>query len=244
MEGIKGHWIFNRILEGKYLFESPPIEYIKEHIDINNLVIKSLESFIPNNKVEWEEVFGSNLDILSNQKIMLIIGSPNPYDALVRNDIYNNKIIVFDIERIRNYSNITDVINSIVTHEMAHIIIIKDNDLYSEEASNEEILKQLMFDEGFAHYLSYRKLSEVNIEILKYSRYRREVYRKLRSKLYNPITENNFIEGNTGEYWNKYIAISGFFNIIDYISNTGTLDELYNRGYENFWNYWLSNTDG
>ncbi len=88
--------------------------------------------------------------------IYIIVGSPNPYDAMVRQDREGNKSIIFDLARIGSYSKdineIEEIIISLITHEVAHIYIGKEYKYPSMEDSIYNILQHIVFDEGIAHF--------------------------------------------------------------------------------------------
>lgn len=240
VENFKNHWIYNKIVEGKYLFSSPPIEYIDKHIEIKKLLVKTLEDFKPIRQKEWEEVYGNNYDFSEDTNTMIIIGSPEPYDAFVRSDDEGNKVMIFDVERLRGYYDfIEKAVKILVNHELSHIKANKIYNFYNEGISNKEKLKQLLFDEGFAHYLTYSHLNDLNDQE-KYLQYRSNSYEKLYDVIKSEITQEVLDEGNSGPFWDKYISISGYFTIFDYIADGGSAKYLFNKGYEYFWNCWIS----
>ena len=204
VDNIKEHWVFSLIEDGKYLFNEPNKKYIKEQEEILKLLIKYIKDFKPNNIEVWQHIFGK-YKISNDKKILLIIGSPNPYDAMVREDLKGNKIIIFDVEQLRAYNmtfnKMVSMIQNIITHEMAHILIDEDFSLYNKNSSNFELLKQQMFDEGFAHYISYSNLEEIDWNKPRLQQCKIEAYKRLREKLTNEITEDVLIEGNSGAYW-------------------------------------------
>jgi len=81
-------------------------------------------------------------------------------------------------------------------------------------------LKQIVFDEGIAHFLSFKEnvlsidwySDEMNIK-------RRNSYKSLLDALKNDSSDNRnqiLEKSNSGLFWEKFGAISGFFAIIDY----------------------------
>lgn len=239
-ENFKNHWIYNKIVEGKYLFSTPPMEHIDKHTEIKELLVKTLKDFKPIKQKEWEEVYGHNYDFSEDTNTMIVIGSPEPYDAFVRSDDDGNKVMVFDVERMRKYYDfIEKAVKILVTHELSHIKANKIYKFYKDGISNKEKLKQTLFDEGFAHYLTYSQLDDLNDQE-KYLQYKSNAYEKLFDVIGGEITQEIIDEGNSGPFWDKYISISGFFTIFDYIADGGSAKDLFTKGYEYFWNYWMS----
>lgn len=169
---------------------------------------------------------------------MVIIGSPEPYDAFVREGANGERIIVFDVARFLQYDNfIESAVRNIITHEVSHVKNFNIHNLYTEDVRGLEELKQQLFDEGFDHYVSgahsYFNNSEAKNRELK-----EHVYDKLRSSLDQEITNEVLEQGNSGSFWSKFISISGYFLIFDYLDAGGSAKDLFERGYEHFRNYW------
>ncbi|QOR35022.1 hypothetical protein IMX26_16410 [Clostridium sp. 'deep sea'] len=236
---IEKHWIFNKIVEGKHLFADPPLKHLNKIINNRSLISKKLKNFEPTNNEVWTALFGDRLNSTTEQIAMLIVGAPEPYDAFVRKDQSGNNVMVFDVERLINITNPAHVINGIITHEVAHTLIHRDFQLYNCNLNSKEVLKQMLFDEGFAHYVSFLKLKDLHSD-KQYVQYKQQVYNTLKEVLKSEITQQNLIDGNSGSYWSKYISISGLFTIVDYLNGGGDITELYQKGYENFFKYWQS----
>ncbi len=227
INNMKNHWIFKSIVPGKYMYEEPLEENYDRLKNIYEMLLKLLEDFKPLNLPLWEQFFGKYNALSEDATIYIIVGSPNPYDAMVRQDKEGNKSIIFDLERIRSYSEnddkILEIIMNLITHEMAHIYINKKYQSPGIEDSIYENLRYIVFDEGIAHFLSFDK------DVLSIDWYTKEmIERKERaySTLLNEIKNNSedrkgeiLARANSGKYWDKFGAISGLFAIIDYYNS-------------------------
>ena len=127
IENARDHWIFKSIISGEHLFEETPIEDYYKIKEIYEVLLESLKEFKPWNLPVWGQFFGCYNGVPDGIIIYIIVGSPNPYDAMVRQDSKGNKSIIFDLARISSYSKdiseIEEIILSLITHEVAHIYI-------------------------------------------------------------------------------------------------------------------------
>ena len=83
-EDISDHWIFNLIQEGEYLFEKPSAE---KKNDIRKLLLNiesGLLDFIPLNEKIYSSLYPNWREVLKDVNVILVVGCPNPYDAMVR----------------------------------------------------------------------------------------------------------------------------------------------------------------
>jgi hypothetical protein len=223
LEGIKNHWIFNSIVQGQYLFEEP------KDVDENKLraiyktLLGKLKNFEPLNKYLWQQFYG-DMQVPDTVCVYLIVGSPNPYDAMVREDAEGNDCVIFDLVRISSYSEdvskISDIVSNFVTHEISHIFT---NNIYPYPTLEDSLfdnLKHIVFDEGIAHFLSFKD------DILSIDWYSDEMNirrKKSNETLLNALEKDSNVDknqilesSNSGLFWEKFAAISGLFAIIDY----------------------------
>lgn len=225
-QGFKNHWIFNSIESGKYLFEEPDI---REYDKINKtfkMLSESLIKFKPDNIDLWKEFFGS-IHIPDDIKVYIIVGSPEPYDAMCLKDDEGNYCVVLDLVRIGSYSNNTDkilnVISSLITHEAAHFVLLKTYKEPSSKASLYDKLAFLVFNEGIAHILGYCEgVLEVDWYSKEMKERREKAYSTLLSKLNNPDNEDEaqiLEKADSGRYFDKFGSIAGLFAIVDYYNS-------------------------
>lgn len=227
IENAIDHWIFKSIVPGEHLFEEPPKEDYYKIKEIYEILLESLKDFKPWNLPIWEQFFGGYNGVPEDIIIYFIVGSPNPYDAMVRQDREGNKSIIFDLARIGSYSKdineIEEIIISLITHEVAHIYIGKEYKYPSMEDSIYNILQHIVFDEGIAHFLSF------NRDLLSLDWYtedmldrREKAYLTLLNNLNNNLKDMKkeiITKADTGPYWEKFAAISGLFGIYDYYNS-------------------------
>lgn len=234
LEVMKNHWIFNSIVEGEYLFEEPKNVDVHKLRDIYRILVKKLQNFEPLNKYLWQQFFG-NMMVSDIMLIYLVVGSPKPYDAMVRRDAEGNECIIIDLIRISSYSDdigkLSGIVSNFVTHEMAHIYIHKAYPYPTIEDTIFDNLKYIVFDEGIAHFLAFKE------DVLSIDWYSDEM-RKRRKKSYETLAsiikkdsiedkEQILEKANSGLFWEKFGAISGLFAIVDYYnSNTKDIKEL------------------
>ena len=227
INNMKEHWIFKSIVPGKHMYEEPLEKNYNRLRNIYEMLLKSLEDFKPLNLPLWEQFFGKYNALSEDVTIYIIVGSPNPYDAMVRQDKEGNKCIIFDLERIRSYSKnndkILEIIMNLITHEVAHIYINKKYQSPSIEDSIYENLRYIVFNEGIAHFLSFDK------DVLSIDWHTKEMIER-KEKAYSILLnemKNNSKDGKdeilaravSGKYWDKFGAISGLFAIVDYYNN-------------------------
>ncbi|WDV45168.1 hypothetical protein PV797_16825 [Clostridiaceae bacterium M8S5] len=233
---IKNHWVFQNINRGIFLFETPDCN-LKDEINKIHTIMKSiLLNFTPLNESIYSALYPNWKSITSNLNILLVVGCPEPYDALVRT--YNNKeYIIFDLIRFYEYSikghNINTLVKKLITHETSHICL---HEKYPSPLSNAYIdkMKYIIFDESFAHLLSFKD----NIKQIDFSTYIDEHYNRSFTKLKDALQEKNplkqdqlLIESNCGSYWSKYASVSGKLFLSNHLDN---IVNIYNNGISNF----------
>lgn len=237
---IKNHWIFYSIKEGGHLYEIPDLNKRDKIQFVYEQVLNCLKYFQVRNKYLFDSVFPNN-KITENDEIViyLIVGAPSPYDAMCRKDGSGRLCIIFDLIRIKEYCNdieqIQDIIENLITHELIHAYIRKDypspslpNDFVSE-------LKYIVFDEGFAHYLSLSN-NILEFNFYKYRNKREVAFYKLKEAFRNNTGMNNeiLIETNTGKFWDKFGAIAGMFGVSEYLGREddpcSKIADLYSKG--------------
>ncbi len=232
----KNHWVFNNIEQNQYLFEEPSNEH-KDSVKVICEEIKSvLNNFTPLNRRLFEELFPSYKEILSKSKVMLVVGCPEPYDAMVMN-YKGEDYIVFDLIRFAGYINngysLDKLLNQLLTHEFAHKCLMDKYNL-SENPTYLEKLNYIMFNEGFAHLLAYKD----NIEKYEFkSEDYIERFNKAKIALKDAVKEESpekqeelLIASDSGPYWDKFASICGKLYLG---KNIGSLIGIYEKGWNN-----------
>lgn len=227
----KSHWIFKSIDEDKgFLFESPLVTKMQVVQNGMNDVLSSLKEFCPYNLGLFKRLFPKWKELCDTVNIILTVGCPAPYDAMVR-EHDGEEFIILDLIRLLEYkADIGMLMTPFLTHELTHICIHADYPDVPAGADYCNRLKYITFDEGFAHLLAYRD----NIENIDFSSLVKEHYQKAFYKLKEAISEREsekqkayLEESNAGDYWNKYGAICGKLYLAMTLDN---LEMVYKAG--------------
>ena len=227
----KNHWLFSNILnDGSYAFEQPSYVNYKKVIDLYLKTLDCLKNFQPNNIQLFEELFPNYQNILQDCNVVIAVGCPAPYDAMTR-DYNGETYIIFDLIRLLAYDeNIDSAIITLITHELVHLCIKNDYDLNSDDY--ETTLKNTVFDEGFAHLLSFG----FDIREYDFSKLVAIHYKPSLSKYQNALSEQHLAtreiylqEADSGDFYNKFAAISGMLYLAQNIKD---LNNIYQNGVE------------
>lgn len=233
---IKNHWIFNNVEKGKHLFEVPNAEKQKDVSKILLHMQDKLLDFSPLNKDVYSALYPEWKEITKDMNVLLVVGCPNPYDAMVR-EYEGKQYIIFDLIRLSDYKDmgydIDFIIKQLITHETSHLCLHKKY-LVPTSSSFVEQLKYITFDEAFAHLLAFKD----DVKKFDFSEIINEHYYNVFLKLKEAIAENDIqkqndllIQSNSGRYWSKFAAISGKLFLA---SNIEEVQRLYNNGIDNF----------
>ena len=235
LNAVKDHWIYQAIVPGQFTFEEPKNVNRELLVHLYETIKNRLYNFKPLNERLWHKIF-SNLQIPDTTAIYLIVGLPQPYDAVVREDKVGMRCIILDLVRLCTYADSLEELDFIaadfLTHELSHVLVSQKYP-YSKKVPKIEVLKQLVFDEGIAHFLSYEEdVLSVDWHTDKMNNRRNSVYQKLRYYLTQEeaLTHEAFRNANTGSFWDKYASISGMFAVISYCERGGCLEELLEKG--------------
>lgn len=232
-EDYAKHWIFSKIREdGTYLFEKPPREYKEKLRAVYAQVNESLRHFVPYNQTLIETLFPKWKMLEEEIHIVLAVGCPKPYDAMTR-EHDGIKYLIFDLVRFLEYkengADICGVIHSMITHEFIHYCIHNDYSMSSEKSYVEK-MANLVFDEGFAHLLSYNE----NIAKIDFSLLIEEHYKTALEELERALEETDvkrqqscLERADCGNFWEKYGAICGMLYLA---SKQKQLAEIYQAG--------------
>lgn len=232
---VKDHWIYHSIIPGRYIFEEP--SYVNKELVIHlyEAIQNRLYNFKPLNEGLWHQIF-QEMEIPDTTAVYLIAGSPKPYDGFVREDQSGMRCIILDLVRLCTYADRLEELDYIatdfLTHELAHVLISEKYPYY-KHSPKVDVLKQLVFDEGIAHFLSYKEdVLSLDWHTEQMNNRRESVYQKLRYYLTqkNSLTQEAFLKANTGSFWDKYASISGMFAVISYCEQGGKLEELLDKG--------------
>ncbi|WP_160678236.1 hypothetical protein [Clostridium sp. C8-1-8] len=227
LNSIKDHWIFTSIVEGKYLMDDLGNTNIDKLRYVYDTVLEKIKNFKPLNHLLWKEFF-QDACIPQSTHIYLIVGSPYPFDAMVRKSPLGGNVIILDLNRISGYTDdinkLSEIVISFLTHEISHIITNEIYPVPCKDASTIDILKHVIFDEGIAHFLAFKEgVLTLNWYSSDMILHRKNSYATLISELNtnNDAYKESIIErAKSGLFWDKFGAISGLFAIIDYYNDT------------------------
>ena len=91
-----------------------------------NALISELKDFVPCNVLIWDSIFPNWKRIIVNVKVNLIVGFPEPYDAVTEKDPDGITNIIFDMSQWAQYmdnNDIRDIARNLITHELCHVCI-------------------------------------------------------------------------------------------------------------------------
>lgn len=231
-ETYKYDEIFENIEYGKNVFEEPDISKIDKIADLFNLISQELKDFHPYNFKIFCDLFPDWKEIIKDVNIKLIVGCKDPYDAFVIKP--ERKLFVyFDLLRINKYvedgSNALAIVRQLITHELTHVCVSKGH-ICKDENNYVELLKYIVFNEGFAHVLAFND----NIEEFDFSEINEKHYNSSVQKLKEALNEKDtemqkeyLFNSNSGQYWNKFGAIAGKLYLAN---NLNEIKQLYDCG--------------
>lgn len=213
----------------------------------------SLKCFEPRNKQMFDAIFpGFHPAKAEEIFVYLIIGAPYPYDAMCRINDSGQLCVIFDLVRIASYCDNSEkvqaLMKNLITHELTHVYLHHDYPAgdYTDNLKNQ--LKYIVFNEGFAHYLS------ISDNVLEYNfAEHRDKWKNADAKLKESLKSNIInrdkvlFEANTGSFWDKFGAISGMFGIFRFVNGSENpcdrLVELYSKGPHFLTDYIIDNIE-
>ena len=229
------HWVYSIIADGQYLFSEPNASHLTEVKRIKDRVAEACNSFQFRNSDLVFDIFDGIPAIMEHTSIVLTVGLPAMYDAMVRE--YNGETyVIIDLINFSNYiedgNDFSDLITNFLSHELIHVLI---SARYPEEDFDYlEYLNFISFHEGFAHLLSYKE----NIAEYQPDDKYKEKFDTAKSRLIaalkedNPSSREEFkLEANSGRYWDKFASISSMLYLMKHICS---LKEIFYRGWADY----------
>ena len=142
----RDYWIYN-CFGNQSLFELPDPKNREWVAKLYEKIRNQIKHFIPRNKNEVRWLFPQFDRIASNYTILLVVGFPDPYDAMVLE--HNGKAyMVFDLVQFQEDSLKEDYsCHKVLTHELIHLCLMEDYPV-SYEMSYFEDLNYTAFNEG------------------------------------------------------------------------------------------------
>ena len=129
--------------------------------EVYRALLAAAESFQPLNREVWDALFPGWPAALEDACVDLVIGFPQPYDAMAMRDEAGAYHIILDLLCWTVYlgkGNLRSIARNLLTHELCHMLIGRtiagiDDDLNG--GAYADMLDALTFHEGFAHLVSY-----------------------------------------------------------------------------------------
>lgn len=243
--GYGGMWFFQE----KRAFTEP--SYSNREQEAVETVYRSLlpeaETFRPLNREVWDALFPGWPGALEGACVDLVIGFPQPYDAMAMRDGAGAYHIIFDLLCWTAYLGKTDlraVARNLLTHELCHMLIGRsvagiDEDLAG--GAYPDMLDAVTFHEGFAHLVSYggKELADTDWaspELLRvHEASRAELGRALAARD-GAEREAYLARANCGGYYEKFACMAGMLYLAGVWRQGGAaaLAERFRAGYHGF----------
>ncbi|MCL1631505.1 hypothetical protein M3N64_06020 [Sporolactobacillus sp. CPB3-1] len=229
-------WIFHQIEEKQYLFDVPDKRLIPVVQVLYNCVEKAVLHFTPCKQKLWRALFSDYNLRLQDYTIHRVVGCPAPYEAMVRQNTKRQEVIVFDLIRLSRYGidRAQKIIQAMMTHECAHILLHQDYVPSAAETYKEKLL-YMRFDEGLAHFLATnKKLSQAELACNKEKA--KQLFQQALHEREPKKQDILLRRACSGPYWKKFACITGMFEWADLYAASGINGMLsaYQRGWQLF----------
>jgi hypothetical protein len=231
-EDYAEHWLFSHIADnGAYLFDKPDAAQREAVTEALEQTQAALQDFRPYNLELFSALFPDWRERIRDVRVILAVGCPAPYDAMVR--AYDGReYIIYDLIRFLEYQkfgkDIPSLIRQLLTHEVSHVCLHADYPVVT--APYREKLGYIAFDEGFAHLLAFAD----GIEHCDFRAMLQAHQQDARDKLSAALSETDprrqaeYLEAsNSGPYWDKFAAISGKLYLASHFDR---IREIYQNG--------------
>lgn len=224
MRQYEKEWFFSGstldVDRGKNIFTFPPDDNAARD-EVKKLIKHfqyGVEHFEPVNRPVWDKLFPDWQKI--QPAIDLIVGFPEPYDAVTMRGTDGQIHLVFDLICWRKYAGMADldkIIRNLLTHEITHLLIGKnypDVDMAIESTDYRTKLDAYTFHEGFAHLISYQATELDHVDW--HTEQLKEVYSSCKEKMCAALTETDtkkqeqyLYDAICGMYYEKFACMCG-----------------------------------
>ncbi|MDD4729704.1 MAG: hypothetical protein PHN55_13265 [Dysgonamonadaceae bacterium] len=231
-ESYSNNWIYSAVCRG-YLFNAPAEANRDWVYKLYHKLVKQINNYQPQNYELVKKLFPEFIETMDNYTIMLVVGFPDPYDAMML-EHDGKSYMIFDLIQFGKEALAEEYsCHRVLTHELLHMCIHnkypKPHDLsYVDE------LNYTAFDEGVAHAVSYPE----DINSFVFDSFLNEKYDNSKKILKNAVSETSLenqqeilVMADTGRYWDKFASISGKLYILKHIDN---IENIYQNGWHNF----------
>lgn len=205
---------------GKNVFTLPPNDsHTKASVSkLENRIRSFAKAFVPVNQAIWDALFPDWENI--EAQIDLIVGFPEPYDAVTDYATNGQVHIIFDLIHWLDYADGDDLdktIRNLLTHEITHLFIGKyrvgiDDALQSEDYITR--MDAVTFHEGFAHLISYETEEIDSVDW--HSASLEKAYANGKEKMHKALSETDpekqekcLYDAACGNYYDKYACMCG-----------------------------------
>lgn len=212
-------WFF---LQPGYRFEAPDCSEAQKAAvrEVYGQTLRSVQKFVPGNRAVWDALFPDWQAILDQTRVALIIGYPEPNDALVMKDPAGGNTAILDMglwTKYLGHVSLGALAHNLLTHELCHVCIAAHWPELCQVQETGDYLSRLdafTFDEGFAHFVSYndQEASAVDWD----SAQLRRVWetscadmRAARSEQRSDAQQDWLYRAIFGEYYAKYACMCG-----------------------------------
>lgn len=235
--------------QGSNIFQEPI--YDKDHTRKVEIACKAIEKtaaeFIPSNLLIWNTLFPSWPAILADVTVDLIVGLPQPYDAIVERDATGKQHVIFDMLCWAQYvgqRDITEIVQNLLTHELCHILIGCSVPNIDDDTESKNYLTRFdanTFHEAFAHLVSYKakEIHTIDWHTTDLEKVKERSNHKMSAALAEStpeIQQKYLYEAFCGQYYEKYACMSGMLYLAEQWETGGNkaLKKIFDEGYHGF----------
>ena len=239
-DSFRDEWCFGGGLPPYVGPDSRERERVRE---VCRQVLDCAENFSPVNRPVWDLMFPRWREQTSGVELLLIVGYPEPYDAVSTKDPKGGEAIVLDMLRWTAYlGHIREAAGNMLTHELTHSLIAlraPEVPMDGEQGDYESRLDALTFNEGFAHLLSFKGMDLDRVDWSQYGEVREKSRERLREALAcreRDEQERLISEGTAGAYFDKFLCMTGMFHLQETWEREGIegLEREFARGHRGF----------
>ena len=187
-------------------------------------ICEAAAHFVPVNRPIWDALFPDWEAV--QPTLDLIVGYPEPYDAVAAHSPDGQAHLIFDLIRWCNYAELDQldsIIRNLLTHEITHLLIGHRYPAADAALESTDYLTRLdayTFHEGFAHLLSYQatEIDCVDWHTPQLTEAAAASRAKLRLALMetDPDRQKQFLEEAVcGSYYEKFACMCGMLYLAD-----------------------------
>ncbi|MDE6107799.1 MAG: hypothetical protein K2F83_03890 [Oscillospiraceae bacterium] len=203
---------------GKNVFTLPPEgeELRQKARVVYDTLLGLFSDFTPAGKAKelYDGLFPNWREVADTVAVDLLVGLPNPHDAVVCNDPDGKLHMLFDVIRwtpMVDY-NLSGEALGIVSHELFHVLMHTRFPQGDTAGNYLEQLDQIVFHEGIAHLVQLAGIMEIDLQGERLTGVKERSTEKLRQALgeTDRSQQAQFLyEANCGNYFDKYGAMAG-----------------------------------